>query len=370
MPSEFDLVYGLESLQSQRKNTLGEVGLPIIDTLYKEWNAEYERQIMELVDDTVQRSEEFNQSPVRRYSLPYGLDFQPVTEDGKADPVNNKLTYDIGLPLRRYELAAGESWEANMGMTVEDLSLFIEQMQHADKRSLGISILRALLYNQSWLYRAIGEDVVAPSQIPVLPLANGDSQVYPLKNGNLATAQHYTAQSAAVADANDPFPAIANTMNSYGFTRKMPNLVSFVNGSSLISGIKGLAAFQPVLDFKYINLAPTSQTIDNSILSQRYFGDKVLGEHESGITIVQWSDLPDNYIVTMDMNVKPVAMREHVKTVYRGLYGINFWSHYGNENHRRVRRRYGMGVVDRTAGHVHYVGSASYVVPAGYTPTA
>lgn len=71
------------------------------------------------------------------------------------------------------------------------------------------------------------------------------------------------------------------------------------------------------------------------------------------------------------MDEKPLGFRQPAESVMQGLlFNKSFLSHYGNEEHDRARRIAGTGVINRTAGHIHFVnaGDTTYDVPAGFTP--
>lgn len=368
------LVYGLHDMEEYADRTLESVGYQNIRSGVEEWLRAYTDITNRFLSLVMERNEVWNNSPVARRQIPYVLDFQPVDEDGKADPVTSYLTYEIGLPLFRRELADGVTWERSLVRTVQDVSDWLMQIQQADSRFFRTIAKRALFYNSGWTFYSHEEDVDVPATIPILPLANADSQTYPDKLGNYATAQHYSAQAAQVSDSADPFPGIVSLHKTYA-TALRPQLVSFVNGTALVAGIRGLTDMYLVEPTRFVRPGTGVTTLDDAIQSNLYFGDEVIGEHASGVVVVQWDDLPDNYIVTMDFSDgnRPLGMREKKEQALRGLITRGpIFSHYGNEEVTRVRRIAGAGVVNRTAASVKFVaaGDTTYDVPTGYTPLA
>lgn len=366
MPSE--LVYGLQDLETWRSRSVDEVGIQNITEMVGEYINMHNAMVEEWMSAAVQIDPEWNTMPISQYELASQVDFQEVDEFGIAEPVNPYISYQIGLPLMRYELSFGDTWELNRIKTVDMLNTELLNLAQADKRNMLRACLRALFYDSSWTFKSRGEDKKFPASIPVLPLANGDSQEYPLKTLGTATADHYTAQSTQPADATDPFPAIYTRLTKFIPSRPKPRLVSFVNGTSLISGITGLADFVPVLDTRFTRQGVNTATVSDAIDGELFFGDKVLGEHAAGITIVRWDMLPENYILTIDFDQKPLGMRQSPYAPLQGLYTTQAVSNYGNEIHTRYRRKVGFGVVNRIAADIVHTGNASYAVPTGYTP--
>ena len=374
MPSQYPLVYGLHDMEEYRDRTVQSVGITVMQDAVQEWLNRYTQTTDEFLSTVLARDPRWNTSPISRTRLPFSVDYQLVDEDGKADPVTSYLTYDIGLPLFRRELAAGWTWERRQVLTVDDINEWLWQIMFADSRFFRTAAKYALFYDQAWEFYSHEEDQNMPSTIPILPLANGDSQEYPLKTGGTTTADHYTAQAAQVGSGNDPFPTIVDTLSRYSTVqRSRPRLVSFVNGTALVAGITGLDDFFPYERTRYIQRGTGETTVQDSIEQELFFGDRVLGEHLAGVVVVEWDDLPDNYIVTMDMDQLPLGLRQRPEPGLQGLVGMSdIMSHYGNESHDRVRRIAGVGVVNRTAAHIHFTaaGDTTYDVPTGYTPSA
>lgn len=373
MASLYPLEYGLHDLEDRRARTVSEVGEQLIRDRVQTWLEAYTEENNKFLDAVLARDPVWNTTPISRTRYPYMVDYNLVDEDGKADPVNNYLTYPIGLPLARRELAQGWSWERGLVRTVNDINEWLIQIRSADMIFFRQQAKKALFYNTGWTYYSVDEDGNMPLSIPISPLANNDAQVYPLRSGSMAQAQHYTAQSAQVADATNPFPTIKATMTRYSFTTPLtPRLVSFVAGAALIAGIQSLATFEDYVAPTYYIAGAGQGTLSQAILQEQYFGNRVIGQDlATGIVVVEWDDLPDNTILTMDMNNKPLGLRETPEPQRRGLLFKNgILSHYGNEEVERVRRIAGIGVVNRTAAHIHQTatGGTTYTLPAGYTP--
>lgn len=368
MPAS-NLIYGLHTLEDRVADTLLSVGEVVISDALQTWNAAYNTMTNSFLSSVVQQNPLWNESPITRFELPVPLSFQFLDEQGLADPVKIGQSYQIGLPLSRAGASFGDLWERRQILTVRDLSNRLTAVQAGDRQFLMRQAIRALFNNSGWTSNSAAWDTESPPSVPILPLANGDAFAYALKNGGTTTANHYTAQAAQVGVGTDPFPTLHDTLTRYAASGDSPRLVAFVNGTSLINGILTLPDFQPASHSRYIEEGPSVRTLNPAITSELFFGDRVLGEHASGIVINVWSQLPDNYIVIMDMNQKPLGMRESRYAELRGLLTFTASEVRGMEIHDQYRRIAGIGVVNRIAGAVHQVASGGvvYGVPTGWS---
>lgn len=363
------LVYGLHDMQEYSDRSVASVGYQNIEAGVQEWLRAYTEMTNAFLSTVMEVNPVWNSSPIARTRIPYTVDYQLVDEDGKADPVTSYLTYEIGLPLYRRELADGYTWERSLIRTVQDVSDFLDQIQQADSRFFRAMAKQALLYKTAWTFNSNEEDIDVPATIPVKPLANGDTQVYPKKTGALSTANHYIAQAAAIADLTDPFPVIAALHKSYA-TSLRPRIVSFVP-TNVVAAVRALTDMYLVEPTRYVQPGSAVTTLSDAIQQDLFFGDEVIGEHASGITVVEWSDLPNNYIITMDMSTgnKPLGLRQKKEPELQGLLARGgVFSHEGNEEHSRVRRIAGAGVVNRTAASAYFVEAGDTVYDNILTP--
>lgn len=368
MPAS-NVPYGLHTLEDRLADTLSAVGEIVISDAIQTWSAAYNTMMNSFLSTVVQQNPLWNESPITRFELPVPVSFQFLDEQGLADPVKVGQSYQIGLPLSRAGASFGDLWERRQIMTVKDLATRITHVQMGDRQFMLRQAIRALFNNSGWTSNSAAWDTESPPSVPVLPLANGDAFTYALKNGGTTTANHYTAQAAQVGSGADPFPTLHDTLTRYAASGDNPRLVAFVNGTALINGILSLPDFQPASHSRFIEAGAGVQTLNPAITSELFFGDRVLGEHASGIVVNVWSQLPDNYIVIMDMNQKPLGMRESRYAELRGLLTFTSSEVRGMEIHDQYRRIAGIGVVNRIAGAVHQVaaGDTTYDVPAGWS---
>lgn len=354
-----------------RNTTVESLGKVVYDDIVTQWRAIVNEAARKFMDYVYDMNAIDNRAPVRQYNMPYDVRFQIVTEDGVADPIMAGLNYEIGAPLLRGEIAHGMTWESSLVMTVEEWDKRASDIMSADRNLLVDIAKRAIFYNLPYTFYSVEEDRrYAPATITVPPLANGDSQKYLLKTGAVVTANHYIATPTQVSDANDLLASGYALLSRYATASPNPNIVAFVNGAALITAIEGLTQFYPYADSTYINYGSGITTLDNSIANQLFFGDKVLGRHTAGVTVVHWESMPEGYIAMFDMNQKPLGLREKPEETLQGLLVQEAYTNNGREKTTYYRRHVGAAVVNRIAGLVYFPNASdtTYDVPTGMTP--
>lgn len=358
------LVYGLQDLESYRESTLEQVGIRNVAEMVSQFTTIYNRVVDTWLGTVAQRNAEWNLLPINRYWLPAVPTLQDVDEFGVSTPLQSVEYYDMGLPLFEGEFSVGYTATSARVRTVEQLNTDLRNMQTADRKWMQRRALETLFTNTSWTFLSKKEDKRFPAEIPIFPLANGDSRSFVDKTGAVITSrQHYLAQSAAIADANDPFPTIRDLLDKYaGATGRY---VVFIP-TNLKAATRALSAFYSLPETSFVNRPITEATVSDQIQSLLLWGDRVLGEHDAGITIVEWEQLPSGYMFAMDAGRSPLGIRERIEEPLRGMLNMNYQEHFGNEVGSRWKRILGMGVVDPTAGVIYRVGNASYAIPTGY----
>ncbi|MBK7918399.1 MAG: hypothetical protein IPJ94_19510, partial [Chloroflexi bacterium] len=109
--------------------------------------------------------------------------------------------------------------------------------------------------------------------ITIMPLANGDATEYPVIGQQPQTANHYTAQAAAIDDANNPFPTIYSTLTNYPGNRNKP-VVAYL-AESLQASVEALTDFREVED-PDVRARMTRDSLTGSIPVG--LGDELLGK--------------------------------------------------------------------------------------------
>jgi hypothetical protein len=175
------------------------------------------------------------------------------------------------------------------------------------------------------------------------------------------------AQAGDIA-TTDPFPTIKETLSQYSSASPNARIVSFVGGSTNVSQIKSLDGFFRVDRTKFTEWGDNVSLVNPAADTFIGMGDEVLGEHEEGVLVVRWKTIPDNYIVSFNLDAPAaIGIREDVSPSLRGLFEITAERNAGNSLMRRYRRKIGYAPVNRTGAMVTRVGNGTYAPPSGYT---
>ena len=353
MPNQ--LAYGFVSLEEVFGRRLNELNAGVVDTAVQASLAEHNRQVNSLLALTTGRTTLAQE----RFYLPGAGTLQPLDEWGNPKPVRGGPFADVGFPIQ----GGGSAWGTNIVseelMTVQEANNYQVQIQQQDADWIRRHILAALLDNTSWTYN--DEEVGA---VTVLPLANGDTQTYLTRNGLMATANHYVAQAAAIADATNPFDNVHTLLTRY--PGNDGPFVSYV-ASNLVADIEALENFVPVVDTDII-VGANNDRLGGVPASVRAFGEEVLGKVDQ-MWIVEWGTMPDDYILSLAQgSAEPaLVMREYPAASLQGLFQRNH-SPDGNRMLRAFRRFAGFGARNRTAAAVTFVeaGDTTYDIPTGF----
>lgn len=360
------LVYGLHDLESIKEQRLEQVGTVELNDRIMESTVEHNRIYDAIFSAFTQRNERWNTTPITKYNIPSARMAKFVTEHGVAPPMIDKGSYQVGLPLMRYEDALGLTFESRRRITIEEFSRQLDSIQRGDIATSIHLFLFAVFYDTNWTFVSTEENV---PDIPVKAGANGDDVVYMSRGLMTAqTADHYTAQAAAISNSADPFPAIQELLTGYVGTSANDRVVSFVGDATNVANIQALDAFHPVSRSKDIVFGDQVSLTDMSADAFVGMGDRVLGEHDAGVTVVRWKALPANYIVSFNLDADPaIGIREDEVQSLRGLMSIEAVENSGNTLLNRFRRKIGFAPVNRTGFAVHRIGNAEYAPPSQFS---
>lgn len=304
-----------------------------------------------------------------RYQLPGSGTLQPLDEKGNPRVVVPGSVYDVAFPIFRAGTAWGADHIARAKMTVLDLERFTLDAILKDRDWMIRHILAALFTNTTYTYTD-----PAYGLLTVQPLANSDAVTYVRTDGTLATNTHYLAQAAAIDDTHDPYGTIYTELahhpgNTGPFVAYIPtNLVATTQALSAFAEIKfsnvQYSTTNPVMSMPEQSVNENWYALSNNDVG---LGTRLLGTVD-GMLVVEWSRLPNNYIVAHARGANDViGMRQEPEAELQGLYTQTFSSD-GNLQEFRFRRNAGFGVKNRIGAVVDYVGvSGSYSIPSGYT---
>jgi hypothetical protein len=225
-------------------------------------------------------------------------------------------------------------------------------------------MLAAIFDNTAWTYNDKPSGAYKGlGNITIQPLANGDAVTYMRRGGALSTDDHYKAQSAAIADGANPFPAIKRELAEHPGNGNV--IVTYVP-TALVDTTVALTEFVEVSDpdIRYGADNDTLDSIRGDILGA---GDEVLGKTKSGHWIVEWSRLPATHMLSLALgSPKVLKMREYDEASLKGLHSTGVFDEDGNHYRTDFYRYAGFGASNRVGAVATYIGGASYTVPSGY----
>jgi hypothetical protein len=354
--------YGFVDLEYLFSQRITSEMIPTIQTAIRASYEEHNRNLNAMMNELATRTTEYKLS----FALSSGKKMQPLDEHGNPKPTKPVGKYPIAFPIRGVGDAWGDNRISRVKMTVEEANRFTLEALTADAAWLRDQMLATLFTNVEWTFSDEEHD-----DLTIVPLANGDTITYVRTGGGApATADHYLAQAAAIADATNPYPTIKSTLSAYPGNNGP--YVAYI-ASDLVATTRALATFEPVRDGAI--LYGSDQTTANAIVNQDLaggnspaigWGDELLG-YVDGVWAIEKKTLPSTYIIAVARGAvePPLAMREYPEEELQGLFP-EFHSPDGNHNEYRSLRYAGFGVRNRVAALVYRIGDAAYAIPTGY----
>ena len=351
------LAYGFVGLEGLMAKRLDDTNIETVSEAIAQSVTEHNRQVQLVLSELVKTTEKYS----ARFRQAGAGTLQPLDEWGNPLPVKEAGHYDVAWPLQGGGTAWGDNRVTRALMTVEEVNEQTLNSLNRDADWMKRHILAALLDSNSWSYTDVDKGTLT-----IQPMANGDTVTYIRKNGDSAIDDHYLAQAAAISDGNSPFTTIYNDLVEHPVNANA-QIVAYV-ATDQVSSIQGLTAFDAVQD-PDVALGSGSNQLTGSI--DRGFGDELLGKVEK-CWIVEWSSLPDGYILAVARGTakEPLRMREYPASELKGLFQESN-SDDGNRMERRFIRYAGFGAFNRVGALVQYIGGGSYVDPTDFlTPLA
>jgi len=300
-----------------------------------------------------------------RYYLPADGELQETSELGR--PGESKITgeWDVALPLRSFGDAIGTSRIDIAYMTIADWQRHVDGVVLRSQNTLRKEILKALLDNVQYTFK----DKLRGS-LTIVPLANGDSVLYPPLPGDstAATANHYLESgylASAISDTNNPIKTISDKLRARFSSNGSIRRRLVLSADNMQDKIEALTEFEDV-DDSNIQKGANSDRVLN--LPAGVPGEVIGYCNKAYVSIWQW--LPDNYQIGIDL-LAPKPLRFRVDPSYTGLArGLHLVVQ--DQNFPLTKSdwewRFGVGVVNRLNGVVMEVANGgSYTVPTGYS---
>ena len=348
------VVWGFHDLQSVFDKRVDSTLVPVVGSAIDATLAEHNRQMDALFSLFVRRTNDFKV----RFRTASLAGLQPLDQNGRARPIQVAGHYETAFPI----LSAGTAWGANyitrIKMTVGEANDITAAMMMADIRWMRYHILGALYDNVGWTFNDPDHGALS-----IVGLANSDAVTYQIQAGTDAgaTDTHYLGQAAAIADLTDPFPAIVAELSEH--PENSGDIVVLIP-TNLKAAVQNLTAYYPATD-PNIDLGASQARLTGN-LGVATPGE-VFGYHDAGAWLVEWKNLPDNYMIAVSTGgERPVAMREYEEAELRGFRAVAEREDYPYWE-RQYLRHAGFGGWNRVGALVYRVGSASYsAAPTGY----
>lgn len=349
------VTYGFLNLQNLWDRRVTTVGVQQVAEAIDQSLAEHTRQVNAilalLAEPTTDRSRNYVQGGVRR--------LQPGTEYSRPYPTQGAASYDVGFPVQRGQDSLGMTYEASIRATVAEVNRQVSQMMEADARWMRDHLLAALMDNTSWSFN--GDEQAA---VTVQPMANSDTVQYQIVSGAdaAATDNHYIAQTAAIADATNPYDDIYTELMEH--PENGGDVIAFIP-TGLVATTKALANFEAAPDPNIRRGADESEFVGR-------FGYRVPGSflgYTDNVFVVEWRTLPANTILAVaTQGERPLAMRQFPEAELQGFRRDAERADYPWYQQIYTRRA-GFGGNNRVGAVLYQVngGDTTYDIPTNYT---
>lgn len=305
-----------------------------------------------------------------RYELPGGGESQDEDESSAAETASIKRSgrWDVAYPISQIGDSLSYT-DVELGyLTMGAYEAHVQTILNRSNNSTFRKVLRAFLKNTNTTFT----DKVWGA-LTVMPLANGDSVVYPPAYGSTAeaTQNFYIGTSyaeSAISNTNNPFVLARNKLEPmYGFPQGGSPIVALVNGST-VPYARTLAGFDEYTN-RYNDPGDNITTLTG--LPPLPGGMRVVGvDSEAGTVIVEWPRMPTGYVIGLHMDA-PKPVKRRVDPADTGLTpGLQLVTETAGEPYRtsRWRNRQGFGVSNRIGAVVIALnGTGTYSIPTGYS---
>ena len=347
------VLYGFENLSDRFLERVSDSMIPVVNDAIDATMAEHNRQMDAFTALFVDRTTDYT----RRYRTPTANRLQPLDENGRARPIRTAGYYDIAFPLQEGGTAWGQTYQASLKNTIQDVNNRLASILFGDLMWMRDHIFAALFKNASWTFT--DEEHGA---LTVKGLANSDTDTYMIQTGAQSgtTDTHYLAQAGAIADLTDPFPAIYTELTEH--PENGGQVIAFIPSSNK-AAVQGLTSYYP-LSTGFIDPGPNAARLAEAL------GVAVpgvaFGAHDAGIHLVEWSILPANYIIAVTtQGDRPLAMREDTVSQLQGFNRVAERNDYPYFETQYLRKA-GFGAQNRVGAVVQRVGNGSYAIPTGF----
>lgn len=358
-----DLIAGILGIEDSDRifvNTVGQsVVFNAVQQILAQWNSNLNDMLQVFVSGTTT-------DYVQRY---YSMEGGRLQEQGTLAPAaatRGAGHWDVGFPLRQYGTAWGYDEISMAYMTVMEMDRTLAQLTAQGINTVRFQILKALFNN---VEISNYDDKIHPVY-DIVPLANGDTVVYPPLAGSEsgATDDHYLEAgylASAISDTNNPFPVMVRELaEHFGENEEELEVITFIHRDEEAE-VEALTDFTPIED---MHVAPGDDTARLTSAGPNVPG-KIIGR-VSDSWVSRWPWMPSGYMFSLAIAEEaPLKMR--VDPADTGLpQGLGLVA--GTDSvfplhGAQYRHRFGLGVANRLNGvAMELANGGTYTIPTVY----
>lgn len=356
-------VFGALGIEDSDLILINQIGQEVV---FEKTNAIVEEHNAEVVEYEKLFVERETTDPKGLYFLTIGGEMEKITNITQPKAVKVGGQFNVAYPLEEWGAKIASDRVAMGYMSAATYGRHIAGILNADTKLRRREILRALLNNAPPVFH---DEVFG--DLAVMPLANGDSQLYPptVENDDAATANHYLVSgylASAIDSSHDPFPTPMNLLEAhFGLTATGSNIVTFMNVAQ-VPAVKLLPNFLPLQNL-YEHLGTQVSVATNM---PGNLPGVAFGSYDGLMPLVRWDRIPANYMLTIHLDAPaPLIRRGDRPGTGLGPPGLRMMQERKDEPLRDAwwSNRFGYGVGNRISCVVTYfAASGSYVVPPRY----
>jgi hypothetical protein len=300
-----------------------------------------------------------------RYYLETGGRMEKITNNTRPLDVKTTGQWDVAYPLEEFGARLASNRVAMAYMSSQQYGRHIAAILNSDVNTRRFAMLKALFNNAPPAFNDEHR-----GSLTIVPLANGDSVVYPpiVGSEDNATAQHYlgtTFAPTAIDDTHDPItPAVDLLEGHFGMPTGGSNVAVFLNKAN-IPLVQAMSEFNPI-EMRFQSLG---DNITQAVNTPGYLPGRTVGELGGKAIIQQWNWIPANYQLTVHLGA-PRPLTKRVDDKRTGLpEGLTLLTMTREEPFRETiwTNRYGYAVGNRLNGVITFIDAGNaYVIPTQY----
>jgi hypothetical protein len=342
----------LDSLAASTAQTVAQIGedrvFENIRAALEAHNALVEEALADFVDITEDRD--------RRYGGSDDNEMVEVDEFGRADAAKSGLGATVAFPLRRYQRSLQWTRDYFEITTGAEFAAQVDAVLKADAANMHRQIRRALFRPTNYTFT---DHLINHAELPVKALINADSTEMPLgPNGetfNGATHTHYLATASFVVANLDSL--IDTIIEHFGAGQPV---VEFNQAQE--ATVRAFTGFAPLVDTRIVQPTTGTYAMAPGGLDVVNIHNRMIGYYRGAEIWIKTQRVPSGYALGwMRGATQPLAMRR--RNAARGALRLVADNESFPLRAQTREREFGIGVWNRVAAAVMYLGGGSYVEP-------